>query len=82
MATTSKRELISLALPNTLHVIGEVIEDEVLLNFSQLQNTQIEELHVKLRASVSTYASISCGRTSNLNDMQTNNTSTRANLHH
>lgn len=56
MATTTRRELISLVLPTTLHVIGEFIEGEVLLNFSELQNTQIEELHVKLRASVFTYA--------------------------
>lgn len=56
MATTTRRELISLEVPNALHVIGEVIEGEVLLDFLELQNTQIKELHVKLRGSVFTYA--------------------------
>lgn len=56
MATTTQRELISLEVPNhALHVIGEPIEGEVLLNFLELQNTRIEELQVKLRGSVFTY---------------------------
>ncbi len=56
MATTPRLEVITLVLPNALHVIGEVIEGEVVLNFAELRNTEIEELHVKLRASVFTYA--------------------------
>ena len=55
MTASTQRELITLTLPHTLHVIGEVVEGEVLLNFAELQITQIEELHIKLRASVATY---------------------------
>ena len=56
MTAGAQRELITLAVPATIHVIGEVVEGEIFLNFAELQNTQIEELHVKLRGSVATYA--------------------------
>ena len=56
MTAGAQRELITLAVPTTIHVIGEVVEGEIFLNFAELQNTQIEELHVKLRGSVATYA--------------------------
>ena len=57
MSPSTRRELITLTVPRTLHVIGESLEGEVLLDFTKLQHTQIQELHVKLRGSLHTYAS-------------------------
>ena len=52
-------EPLTLALDSTLRVAGEVIEGTVLLNFKALQNTPIEEVHIKLRGSVFTFVSFS-----------------------
>ena len=56
MSAPDDSEVISLFLPKQLRVAGEKIVGEVHLNFAQLQNTPLEEVHVKLRGSVFTYA--------------------------
>ena len=57
MSPSTQRELITLVVPRTLHVSGELLEGEVLLDFAKLQHAQILEIHVKLRGSLHTYAS-------------------------
>lgn len=56
MSATDTTAAISLVLPHQLRVAGENVVGEVLLNFAQLRETPVEEVHVKLRGSVFTYA--------------------------
>ncbi|KAF7790254.1 hypothetical protein EIP86_001206 [Pleurotus ostreatoroseus] len=71
MSPSTQRELITLVVPRTSHVIGEVFEGEVLLDFAKLQHAQILEIHVKLRGSLHTSVRGSNGQNSSSTTQQT-----------
>lgn len=48
-------EPIHLVFEAHLRVAGEVLNGEVHLNFPALMKSKVEEVHVKLRGSVSTF---------------------------
>ena len=45
-----------------LRVAGETIEGEVQLTFPKVMEDKVEEVHIKLRGAVVTYAPSRCGR--------------------
>lgn len=46
---------LTLALPPTIYVAGGFIEGEVLIDFRQLQQENIQEVHLKLRGVLQTF---------------------------
>ena len=51
---------LTLALPPTIYVAGGFIEGEVLIDFRQLQQENIQEVHLKLRGVLQTFVHSFC----------------------
>ena len=51
---STENELLRLVLDPGLRVAGEEVKGEVHLDFTELQKTPLEEVHVKLRGTILT----------------------------
>ena len=50
-------QAISLEIPSAVYSSGSQVEGEVLLDFRQISQDKIQEVHVKLRGFAQTYVS-------------------------
>ncbi len=55
---SSSTQTISLSIPSTIYSSGSQVKGEVLLDFRQLTQDKIQEVHVKLRGFLQTYVPI------------------------
>ena len=52
---SSSTQALTLSVPSTLYCAGSDVEGEVLLDFRQVQQENIQHVHIKLKGSVHTY---------------------------